>query len=89
MKAKKLNFTFSTEQIIESNLNLQSIQRSLKQEFGILNANIKIFSNQNFIKNYQFWDEDKKNKFIKTIGGAGSYKKIKNFLENLENKENI
>jgi hypothetical protein len=89
MKTKKLNFTFSAEQIIESNLNLQSIQRSLKQEFGILNANIKIFSNPNFIKNYQFWDENKKNKFIKTIGGAVAYKKIKNFLENLDNKENI
>jgi len=89
MKPTKLSFVFSAEQIIESNLNLQSIQRSLKNDFGILNPTLKIFSNPNFVKNYQCWDENKKNKFIKTIGGPASYKKIKSFLEKIENKETI
>jgi hypothetical protein len=89
MKPLTSNFIFSAEQIIESNLNLQSIQRSLKNDFGILNPTLKIFSNPNFVKNYQCWDESKKNKFIKTIGGQAAYKKIKSFLEKIENKENI
>jgi hypothetical protein len=85
MKNKKLNYNFPISQIIEGNLSTQSIQKSLKDNFGILKPSLISFKNPNFIKNYQNWDEDKKSKFIKTIGGVVYYGKIKNYLQDLIN----
>ena len=83
MKAKKLNYNFPISQIIEGNLSTQSIQKSLKDNFGILKPSLTIFKNPKFIKNYQSWNDEKKHKFIKTIGGVVYYGKIKNYLQEL------
>ena len=83
MKIKKLNYNFPIAQIIEGNLSTQSIQKSLKDKFGILKPSLTTFNNPNFIKNYQNWDDNKKHQFIKTIGGVVYYGKIKNYLEEL------
>ena len=53
MKSKKLNYNFPITQIIEGNLSTQSIQKSLKDNFGILKPSLTTFKNPNFIKNYQ------------------------------------
>lgn len=83
MKAKKLNYNFSVDQIIEGNLSVQSIQKSLKDNFGILKPSVTILKNPNFIKNYKNWDETKKHLFIKTIGGVVYYGKIKKYLNEI------
>lgn len=83
MKIKKINYNFNIDEIIESNLAVQTIQKNLKNNFGILKPSINTFKNPNFIKNYKYWDADKKHKFIKTIGGVVYYGKIKNYLEEL------
>lgn len=85
MRNKKINYNFSIDQIIESNLNIQSIQKSLKDNFGILKPNLTIFKNPNFIKNYISWNEEKKHRFIKTIGGVVYYGKVKNYLNTIIN----
>ena len=85
MKAKKLNYNFPISEIIEGNLSTQSIQKSLKDNFGILKPSLTTFKNPNFIKNYENWDADKKHRFIKTIGGVVYYGKVKNYLDSLIN----
>ena len=85
MKLKKLNYNFPIDEIIEGNLSVQSIQKSLKDNFGISKPTLTTFKNLNFIKNYQHWDEDKKHRFIKTIGGVVYYGKVKNYLDDLIN----
>lgn len=85
MKNKKLNYSFPIDVIIEGNLSVQSIQKSLKDNFGILKPSLLTLKNPNFIKNYKNWDDNKKHQFIKTIGGVVYYGKIKNYLQNLIN----
>lgn len=80
MKIKKINYNFSIDQIIENSLSVQSIQKNLKDKFGISNPNVTIFKNPNFIKSYRAWNDDKKHLFIKTIGGVVYYGKIKKYL---------
>ena len=48
MKIKKINYNFSIDQIIENSLSVQSIQKNLKDKFGISNPNLTIFKNPNF-----------------------------------------
>lgn len=83
---KKINFyqSIPIEKIIENNLSLQTIQRSLNKEFGVKNPNYKNLVNSNFLKFYDSWGQEKKDKFIKTIGGVVYFSKVKKFLENLE-----
>lgn len=83
MKPKKINYSFSIDQIIEGNLSVQSIQKSLKDNFGILKPSVTIFKNPNFIKSYKNWDENKRHEFIKTIGGVVYYGKIKKYLNEI------
>jgi hypothetical protein len=83
MKTKKLNYNYSIDQIIEGNLSAQSIQKSLKDNFGILIPSLTTFKNPNFIKTYQRWDDNKKHQFLKTIGGVVYYGKIKKYLNDI------
>ena len=83
MKSKRLNYNFSIDEIIEGNLSVQSIRKSLKDNFGILNPDLIALKKINFIKNYQNWNDEKKHNFIKTIGGVVYYGKIKNYLNSL------
>lgn len=91
MRTKKINYNFSVDKIIEANLSVQSIQKNLKENFGINNPSVTIFKNPNFIKNYKNWDQEKRHKFIKTLGGVVYYGKIKNYLEGIieNNGENL
>jgi hypothetical protein len=86
---KRLNLyqAIPIEEIIQSNLSVQSIQRSLTKDFGIKNPNYSNLTNFNFLKFYDSWNEEKRNKFIKTIGGVVYFSKIKNFLEKLEREQ--
>jgi len=83
---KKINFyqSIPIEKIIENNLSLQTIQRTLVNEFGVKNPNYTNLTSLNFLKFYDSWNEEKRNKFIKTIGGVVYFSKVKRFLENLE-----
>jgi hypothetical protein len=91
MRTKKINYNFSIDKIIEANLSVQSIQKNLKENFGINNPSVTVLKNPNFIKNYRNWDQEKRHKFIKTLGGVVYYGKIKNYLEELveNNGENL
>jgi len=90
MRSRKINYNFPVDKIIEGNLSIQSIQKSLKDNFGILKPSLTIFKNPNFINNYKNWDEGKKHQFIKTIGGVVYYGKIKKYLNDIiNNGENI
>lgn len=83
---KKVNFyqSIPIEKIIENNLSLQTIQRILTKDFGVKNPNYANLTSSNFLKFYDSWTEEKRNKFIKTIGGVVYFSKVKRFLENLE-----
>lgn len=81
-------FKFSEEAVIRNNLELQTIQRSLK-EYGVLKPTFEVITNPNFLsKNYDRWNKDKQNKFISLLGGRVQFKKIKKYIESIErNKE--
>jgi len=85
---KKMFFKFSEEAVIRNNLELQTIQRSLK-EYGVLKPAFEVVTNPSFLsKNYDKWNKEKQNKFISLLGGRVQFKKIKKYIESIErNKE--
>ena len=85
---RKIIFKFSEESVIRNNLELQSIQRSLK-EYGVLKPTFEVVTNPNFLStNYDRWDKEKQNKFISLLGGRVKFKKVKKYIESIErNKE--
>jgi hypothetical protein len=85
---RKLIFKYSEETVIRNNLEMQTIQRSLK-EYGVLKPTFEVVTNPNFLsRNYDRWDKEKQNKFISLLGGRVQFKKIKQYIESIErNKE--
>ena len=79
MKTKAFNFT--VQSIIEDNLNLQSIQRSLSQDYKVYNPKLETLVSQKFVSLYKNWDNEKKDNFIRTIAGKVNFKKVKTFFE--------
>jgi hypothetical protein len=79
---KKKIFNFPAQSIIEANLNLQSIQRSLFQDYRIYNPKIETLTSDKFISLYKNWTNEKKDNFIRTIAGKVNFKKVKTFFEN-------
>ena len=65
----KRKLVFNVDQIIQANLMMPSIQRTLKEEFKIFNISYNVITNQKFINFYKNWPEDKKENFYKIIGG--------------------
>lgn len=85
MKNKyNLYHSMPIEKIIENNLSIQSIQRCLAKDFNLKHPSYLALTSTNFLKAYDAWPEEKRNKFIKTIGGVVYFNKIKNFIENLQ-----
>lgn len=85
---KKIYFKYSEKDIIKSNLELQTIQRSLRS-YGIMNPTFEVVTSQNFLKNvYDNWDEEKRKGFINLLGGRVQFKKIKNYIESIERTKN-
>lgn len=80
MKNKYLNFKI--EDVIKANLDTQSVQRTLKNKFGLLKSSFDIVFNDKYLSYYKTWPEEKKKEFIATIGGKANFKKTKFFLEN-------
>lgn len=82
MRIKNKYINFSIDQIIEMNISMQAIQRELNK-LGFKNPSLNTFKNKNFLNLYNSWDEDRKNNFIKLIGGNVNFKKTKFFIESL------
>lgn len=80
MKFQKRIFNYNIEDVIKSNLSLQTISRVLQSEFGFRNLDFVKFID-NSLKHYSSWSQEKKDKFIKTIGGKANFKKTKAYLE--------
>jgi hypothetical protein len=83
---KRLTLEYSVEDLIKANLNLQTTQRLLRTNYKINSASfdsiLKIF------KNFNSWEEEKRNNFIKLIGGIVNFKKTKKYIEErLQNNE--
>jgi hypothetical protein len=87
MKIQKRIFNYNIEDVIKSNIEMQTISRVLQTEFGFKNLNFNILIN-NSLKYYSSWTQEKKDKFIKTIGGKANFKKTKAYLENKMEIEN-
>ena len=68
MKRNKNIFIFNIKDVIQANLSLQTVQRNLKQNFGLNNYDIKTVLNEKYINIYKSWDEEKRKLFISTIG---------------------
>lgn len=80
MKFKKIVFNYDIEDVIKSNLSLQSISRTLESDFGFKNLEFNNVIDKG-VRYYQTWPQDKKDRFIKTIGGKANFKKTKAYLE--------
>ena len=79
---RKKNFNFTAQSIIEANLNLQTIQRELYQNYKIYKPEINTLLSKKFISAYQYWNPEIKDSFIRTIAGKVNFKKVKTFFEN-------
>jgi len=78
---KKRIFNFPAQSIIEANLNLQTIQRTLSQEYKIYSPKLETLVSDRFISMYKNWDERRKENFVKTIAGKLNFKKVKIFFD--------
>lgn len=78
---KKRIFNFPAQSIIEANLNLQTIQRTLSQEYKIYSPKLETLVSDRFISMYKNWDEKRKENFVKTIAGKLNFKKVKFFFD--------
>jgi hypothetical protein len=72
---------FPTEDIIEANLNLQTIQRELYQNYKIYKPELKTILSEKFISTYKCWNPEVKDSFIRTIAGKVNFKKVKSFFD--------
>lgn len=78
---RKKTFNYSPENIIEANLNLQTVQRALSKDYKIYSPKVETLVCDKFMSIYRNWDENKQDNFIKTIAGKVNFKKIKVFFE--------
>lgn len=85
---RKRIFNFPAQSIIEANLNLQTVQRSLSQEYKIYSPKLETLISDKFISMYRNWDEKRKENFVKTIAGKLNFKKVKNFFDEKQEKVN-
>lgn len=85
---KKRIFNFPAQSIIEANLNLQTIQRTLSQEYKIYSPKLETLVSDRFISMYKNWDEIRKENFVKTIAGKLNFKKVKIFFDEKQEKLN-
>jgi hypothetical protein len=85
---KKVILKYREEDVIKGNLDLQSIQRSLR-EYGIIKPTFEVVTNPKFLTNvYDNWTQEKRNSFIHLLGGRVQFKKIKKYIDSIErNKE--
>lgn len=67
--------------VIEQRLKLQSTQRNLESQFDMYIPSIRYLKGVTEI--FNSWDSDKKDSFIKLIGGRTNYQDTLNFLQNL------
>jgi hypothetical protein len=79
MKNKYIRYNI--EEVIKANLDVQSVQRKLRNEFGLIKSSFDVLTNSKYISNYLNWPEEKKKEFIITIGGKVNFKKTKSFIE--------
>lgn len=80
---KKIKFNYSPEAIIGANLEMQTIQRDLKFNFGFNSLKVEEINSPKVLNKYLNWDDQKKKDFIIKIGGKANFKKTKSFIESL------
>ena len=78
MRMKRLN-NFSISQIIEANISLPSVKKDLEANYKFYNRSF--LNNPKYIQYFLSWDSEKRDNFIKLIGGKANFKKTKKFLE--------
>jgi len=84
----KMKFAFNIESIIEGNLALQTVTRTLQNEYKIYNPNLKLLTSEKFINNYNNWPVSKKENFVRLVAGRANFRKGLNFFTKLgENNE--
>jgi len=78
---KKLNFNYPIEDLLSTTLSLQTIQKTLQNEFRIKYIDFNSFIANKSLQNLKYWEQDKQNRFIKIIGGVKNFNKTKEFLK--------
>jgi len=72
MKPKLL---FPIETVIEGNLGLQTVNRTLQNDYKIYNPNVKLFTTEKFISSFNNWSNNKKENFIRLVAGKANFRK--------------
>lgn len=80
MKFKKRLFNYNIEEVIKLNLAMQTTCRVLQNEFGFKDTDFNALIRKG-LSHYNIWPEEKRNRFISTIGGKANFKKTKAYLE--------
>lgn len=86
MKNKLISY--SIEEVIKANLDTQTVQKTLREKFGLLKSSFDVLTNSRYISNYLKWPEQKRNEFLVTIGGRVNFKKAKFYIEGKIQNEN-
>lgn len=86
---KRKTLIFPLEQVIELNLSLQSTSKKLSNLYKIYKPSLSLFKSKRFLDYFNTWDDQKKKDFIVTIGGTKNYKRTKEFLESMIQKESV
>jgi len=78
---RKLNFNYPIEDLLSTTLSLQTIQKTLQNEFRIKYIDFNSFIANKSLQNLKYWEQDKQNRFIRIIGGVKNFNKTKEFLK--------
>lgn len=86
MKTNKGQFNLKElDTLINQRLNLNTNRRILSEEFNLpFGATLNHIKNPNFLKqNYWNWTQEKRNRFIKILGGGIYFRQTENMINGL------
>lgn len=80
---KKRFINFKVDQVIQANLEMPSVQKTLKDDFKIFNFCYSTIKSDKFLNLYKNWPTSKKDYFCRTIGGKVFSRKVQSLLESI------
>lgn len=71
------------EGIVKDRLRLQTVQRNFFNNLGILFPTLEKFKQDGFLRQYNNWELEQKNKFLIELGGQANLQQTKRWIDKL------
>lgn len=74
------------QNVIEQRLQLQTYQRLLSNQFPVYEPSLRAVTQPHILLQFEQWDQDKRNDFVRLLGGPVNMKFTYRYLNGLVNK---